>query len=174
MIGKEVFYLKYWIAIILAGILFLTGCNRVEGSQRGSSSAAPTASQAATYPQEELEQVLEGCNNFAMGTAGCSLKAMAAAAGVVDFSARYALLENEPSLTADLNRWLDNLTREERENLKANWAAISQNVQAILKDRPSVEGLLSDAGVAIDFSQLDLTYGARLAELLDAQLENEI
>lgn len=171
---------KIIIASALAATLLLYGCSTDKTSQSQSMSeassevssevvAAPSASPAAMteYTAEDFDSAVKACYNFGVDTAGGSLKAASAAAGVVEFSAKYVNEENAAAVTADITKWYDALTDDEKADLKASWKTIYSNCNSIVTDYASVKALMSDAGVTTDFEAMNLENGMRFAQLIN-------
>jgi predicted small secreted protein len=195
--NKGDFAMKKAIALISACVLaaaLLSGCGS-GGSASSGSASSPAASSSATtscatsspgttsgttsettsgttYQKADLDKVLDACKSFEPDSAGGSLKSAAAAAGLVEFSARNATDANLKALGNDVESWYNGLTQTDKNQLKNNWQEIYQDAQAIVADPSSTKDLLTDAGVTTDFSKMDLSTGISVCNLLDSLMKN--
>ena len=73
-------------------------------------------------------------------------------------SIRFAAACGDASATlgADTQAWLDTLTDEQKETLRANWAGVREQANGIAADPDSQAGILRDAGVNYDFAHMDM------------------
>lgn len=169
-------------AVLLAAAL--AGCTGGEGS-RGASSAAMSGSGAGepsptpsttpdsaalsgadsaaagtgeanntAYSAEGLKTVLDGFVGYGADSAGGSLKTATAAGELVNFAA--AAGDASATLGADTKAWLDTLTDDQKEALRANWAGVRDMANSIVTDLDGQSGILADAGVSYDFAHMDM------------------
>lgn len=171
---------------VLAAVLLaaaLAGCTGGEGS-RGASSAAMSGSGAGepsptpsttpdsaalsgadsaagtgeanntAYSAEGLKTVLDGFVGYGADSAGGSLKTATAAGELVNFAA--AAGDASATLGADTKAWLDTLTDDQKEALRANWAGVRDMANSIVTDLDGQSGILADAGVSYDFAHMDM------------------
>jgi len=133
----------------------------------GSSAEKTAGKGAVSYTAEDLAAVLAPCCKLAAGTAGSSLKEAAAAAGLLEFSAKYLTADNKNTAITGLVKWYDGLAEEDRTALTENWDSLKTTAQSIAKDPAGSKDLLSDAGVETDFTKLDLTNSLLIFDALD-------
>lgn len=132
-----------------------------------------TAESAATVDvdTEKLNAALAACVNFEADTAGGSLKAAQAAAGLVEYLAGQQQVDMLALATA-AQQWYTGLSDDEKANLQLNWAAIEGDAENIAKDPASQAELLADAGVTTDFTTLTLDGVADQIGAIDGVLSN--
>lgn len=156
---------------ILLFSLVLAGCTPSASSSSSSSSSqalseAPT-SQAVPSGEDDTAPapVVDGSENgfngisdpadafagslgWGPGTAGTSLKSVAAAASMMEWAdANAAANRSSDALNDSLSQWFDSLEQVDQENFAEAWPLIEESAQRILDDPKAVQGELSDAGV---------------------------
>ena len=141
----------------------------MSGGTSSEPGSAPTATPSATpdmaasgtgeandtaYTAEGLKAVLDGFVGYGADSAGGSLKTATAAGELVNFAA--AAGDASATLGADTKAWLDTLTDEQKETLRANWAGVRDMANGIAADPNAQSGVLADAGVTYDFAHMDM------------------
>ena len=134
--------MRNWMTLPLC--LLLAGCT----------AAAPGAAQtpAPTAALQTLAVVLDGCIAFEADSAGGSLKTAVAASGLVLFLADGP----DADLPGATQAWQQALTAAEQQTLDANWPGVYRCAQELCADPAAQQDLLDTAGVATDFTALDL------------------
>lgn len=130
-----------------------------------------TSASADSFTKDEFIAVLDKCCSDGVDTAGGSLKAAAAAAGLVEFSAKYATDDRLETISADMDEWYKSISEDEKVTLKANWDTIYKDAQSIISNPADMTDLLQDAGVTTDFSNMDLTTGISVCNMLDSLMK---
>ena len=89
-----------------------------------------------------------GSLGWGPGTAGTSLKSVAAAASMMEWADENAAANrSSDALNDSLSQWFDSLEQVDQENFAEAWPLIEESAQRILDDPKAVQGELSDAGV---------------------------
>lgn len=89
-----------------------------------------------------------GSLGWGPGTAGTSLKSVAAAASMLDWAdENSAANRSSDALRDSLSQWFDSLEQVDQENFAEVWPLIEESAQRILDDPKAVQEELSDAGV---------------------------
>lgn len=133
-----------------------------------SASSVPSASTAPdTALSAAVVEALNGTVAFASDTAGGSLKTAQAASALVQVFAENGVPDN---LQAGAAVWKAALTEEQRSLLSLNWSGVSQLSRDIAADPAGQQGLLDSAGIATDFTVLDLSGISAAMDSLDAAL----
>lgn len=109
-----------------------------------------------------------GCLGWGPGTAGTSLKSMAAAASMMDWAEENRVSDRSSDALHDtLTQWFDSLEQADQENFAEAWPLIEESAQRILGDSNAIQQEMLDAGVQEAPSCSDADWSA-LASALDA------
>lgn len=106
------------------------------------------------YSADALHTALNELTAFDGGTAGTSLKSASAAGALVAFAAQSG--KAPATLAADAQSWYDGLDEAQRTTADNNWAGVLSTARAIVEDPAQQAELLDNAGVAEDFTMMDL------------------
>ncbi|MGN0975067.1 MAG: hypothetical protein ACI4OL_03635 [Gemmiger sp.] len=132
--------------------------------------ATPETSEKEEYSESDLRDALDATISYGADTAGGSLKAVIAAAGLVEFFATQCGPEDAVSLVTDTADWYGELTDDQRATLALNWPVIYDEVVLLVEDPASQTEILSEAGVTTDFTRLDMVAPAEILVALNALL----
>ncbi len=170
------------IYVLAAGILclaLLAGCSKTSGSDTPSSTPSENASGSGTEesssntdaPSSEnadwvknLNAALNSCSDFELDSAGGSLKAWIAASDLVIFSAENVNVDNLKNANDEIQKWYEGLDSSKKDMLKANWSTIYENAKKLVAAPGDVKEQLTEAGIDIDFSSIDLESGMTVAD----------
>lgn len=159
--------IKRFAALLLCSALalcLLAGCG---GSGSGadssaSSEASPSstaeASASGILPEEDDNSLVitdpasafEGALGWGQGTAGTSLKSIAAAADMLKWAEDNNLShQSASSAKTTVKKWYDSLTDAQQEGLAEAWPLIKEDANTLLTDKSSISGAIEDAGLDI-------------------------
>lgn len=119
---------------------------------------------SAAVEHDDLTPVLEEIRHMEIGTAGSSLKAVAPAASLMEWSAQTEMTEEE--IAATVNNFYDMLGEDEKEEFRAQSETAVGTVHSIRAE--GGDGILLDAGVEISEDVLLGVKDEKLDALLSA------
>lgn len=109
------------------------------------SSDKPEESGSQTVDMAGFQEALNGIGNFEQGTAGSSLKAYIAAAGLLDWLHDVGTLPTQ-EIEEQTYHYLNALDAVQQENFSANFDTIRQAAEQIADGTDEAKGMLTDAG----------------------------
>lgn len=165
------------------GLALLAGCGQGDTSSGQTAAGEDTAAiapageagqvqrpgETSSLPKETLTAALDACVSYGEGTAGCSLKAVRAAADLVA-CAKDLEEDDLQTVAAAAKEWYDALSADQQQTFQENWPAIETDARSLARDPASMLDELDTAGVDTDFSVMDLTQAEGLVDALSSAL----
>ena len=153
--------IKTKAAALLAAAVLLAGCSQgaasasspasAEATPAPTATAAPTATPApAETPVPALTQALDGLLSWGPGTAGCSLKCVAAAVDLMNWAGANQPQNAPEELSALLADWKAGLDEQALANAQETWPEVSAQAEDLLTMPQLAKDLCEDAGVTLD------------------------
>lgn len=159
--------IKTKAAALLAAAVLLAGCSQGAASASSPASAettpAPTATAAPTATPapaetpapaqldgEALTQALDGLLSWGPGTAGSSLKCVAAAVDLMNWAGANQPQNAPEELSALLADWKAGLDEQALANAQETWPEVSAQAEDLLTMPQLAKDLCEDAGVTLD------------------------
>lgn len=169
--------IKTKAAALLAAAVLLAGCSQGAASASSPASAeatpAPTATAETPAPAqldgEALTQALDGLLSWGPGTAGSSLKCVAAAVDLMNWAGANQPQNAPEELSALLADWKAGLDEQALANAQETWPEVSAQAEDLLTMPQLAKDLCEDAGVTLDGTCGEETLMA-LADALNAVL----
>lgn len=176
--------IKTKAAALLAAAVLLAGCSQgaasasspasAEATPAPTATAAPTATPAETpapaqLDGEALTQALDGLLSWGPGTAGSSLKCVAAAVNLMNWAGANQPQNAPEELSALLADWKAGLDEQALANAQETWPEVSAQAEDLLTMPQLAKDLCEDAGVTLDGTCGEETLMA-LADALNAVL----
>ena len=159
------------LAALLLAVLLLTGCvpymrwqittNIPQNQQMPAPTPAPTATAAPTAAPAEtpapaqldgeaLTQALDGLLSWGPGTAGSSLKCVAAAVNLMNWAGANQPQNAPEELNALLADWKAGLDEQALANAQETWPEVSAQAEDLLTMPQLAKDLCEDAGVTLE------------------------
>lgn len=157
------------LAAVLLALAMLAGCGKDPASQSAeptpepAATAAPAPTEAPTptpvpvigdYP--ELAAALDACAGYGQAEAGVSLKSVAAAAGLLEWSEAHAEDVDQDTLAVLVADWLSGLDELETEKFWGNWTQLEGLGRRLIEDPDSLAGEMESAGVTLSQTSYSL------------------
>lgn len=122
------------------------------------------------FDSAALAEALNDVCAVGPGTAGSNLRAVKAAGELVNFAALNWTEESGQAIQEAVAVWFQGLDEEAAEEFTLAWGMVAQQARDIAATPTATEtlALLSDAGLDLDLSALDLTHTSDLVEAIDA------
>lgn len=170
------------LAAVLLALTLLAGCGGDPDSQSAAPTPEPTPAATATpapteepaatpvpvigdYP--ELAEALDACVGYGQGEAGVSLKSMAAAAGLLEWTEACAADIDEDTLAVLVADWISGLDELNYEKFWGNWSQLDGLCRLLIQDPTAQAGLLEDAGVTLSKSSYSLDNYTKLSNAVN-------
>lgn len=153
--------IKTKAAALLAAAVLLAGCSQGAASVSSAASAettpAPTATATpaetpapAQLDGEALTQALDGLLSWGPGTAGSSLKCVAAAVNLMNWVGANQPQNAPEELNALLADWKAGLDEQALANAQETWPEVSAQAEDLLTMPQLAKDLCEDAGVTLE------------------------
>lgn len=153
--------IKTKAAALLAAAVLLAGCSQGAASVSSAASAettpAPTATATpaetpapAQLDGEALTQALDGLLSWGPGTAGSSLKCVAATVNLMNWVGANQPQNAPEELNALLTDWKAGLDEQALANAQETWPEVSAQAEDLLTMPQLAKDLCEDAGVTLE------------------------